>query len=688
MTSLDDLKTTLSQDLTSLNGVGAKLAEKLAPLLGGRTLRDLVLYKPARWVDRRAVDTFEDLIPGEVQTARGVVQHVSQAPRGSKVQKVRLADDTGFLTLVFFNSNFGYLAKQFPEGRSVAVSGPVEDFHGQKQMTHPDYVVNANDISEIPAVEPIYPLTAGITNKRLHTLILEALSKLNDLDDWLDQTVRTKHNWPDFSTALNTLHRPDGVDDSAFELGRSRLAYDEALARAIRFRIIRSVAEGFGAPCLSEPADTNARFEVALPFKPTGAQQRANSEIAADLRQTKPMQRMLQGDVGAGKTTVAAYSCFHAVQAGFQVAVMAPTEILARQLYTSIKDLLAPHDLNIECLTGGTKTAERRSILESVSTGETNVLCGTHALFQEKVEFAKLGLVIIDEQHRFGVNDRAKLVQKGQSPHLLIMSATPIPRSLAMTIQGDVDLSVLDEKPAGRKPVETRTLPDSRIEDVVSAVGRAIGRGEQVFWVCPRVEDEEGGMSAVLRHAMLDEIYEQKVGLVHGRLSSQEKTNALEAFRAGETSVLVATTVIEVGVDVPGATIMVIEGAEKFGLAQLHQLRGRVGRGSKSSFCLLVYTPPIGETAKKRLDTLRKSEDGFYIAEVDFNLRGPGDILGLAQSGVPDFRFLDLSRDQGLLAMSQKDAAFRAASKTEDQSRLEELFLEMFSPLADDRPKV
>ncbi len=670
----------LTADLTVLDGVGEKLADRLKDLIGGRKVLDLLFHRPHRWADRSRVDRFDLTETDEIQTVVGIVQNVSSGGRGSKLQKIRLADDSGFLTLVFFNSNAGYLQKQFPVGRAVAVSGLVEDFHGQRQITHPDYVEDAAHIARIPLVEPIYPLTAGITNRRLHGLIMQVLSHDLVFDEWLEPSLLTSRKWTDMRAALTTLHNPEKLDEDQIALALERLAYDEALARAITFRLQRLATSKLPAPSLQSQSDLIEKFERVLPFALTNAQRRSMDDIERDLARDTPMQRMLQGDVGSGKTTVAAYACAYAVTSQVQVAVMAPTEVLARQLHKSISEMVAPLGMSTACLTGGIKAADKRETLEKAARGELDIVCGTHALFQDGVAFDQLGLVIIDEQHRFGVNDRARLAQKGVSPHLLIMSATPIPRSLAMTVHGDVDLSILDEKPAGRQPVETRTLPASRLDDVISAVGRAISRGEQVFWVCPRVEDDEDGSSAIARHAMLDDIYEQKVGLVHGRLPSAAKEDALEKFRTGETSVLVATTVIEVGVDVPGATIMVIEGAERFGLAQLHQLRGRVGRGTEKSYCLLVYTPPLGVTAKTRLDTLRKSEDGFYIAEVDFKLRGPGDILGLAQSGMPDFRFLDLTRHQGLLATSQKDATIRLKTPDTPLSSAETALLQLLGP--------
>lgn len=676
------------QDLTILDGVGEKLAEKLEDLLGGRLIRNLLQHQPYRWADRSVVSSIADLIPDEIQTVRAEVQNLSLAVRGSKLQKVRLADETGFLTLVFFNSNSGYLQKQFPEGRKLAVSGLVEDFYGQRQITHPEYVVDAAKCNEIPPVEPIYPLTAGITNRRLHSLILAAMNQFPELTEWHSASLLQKHDWPALSDALQTLHAPSTLEEDKTELAIERLAYDEALTRALIFRRYRNNESKLPAMPFPEVESVKSEFVSSLTYAPTSAQARAMMELANDLALDHPMQRMLQGDVGSGKTTIAAFACALASRNGFQTAVMAPTEVLARQLHRAISDMIEPLGIRTACLTGGTKTAERRNITASTANGTLNVLCGTHALFQDKIEFHSLGLVIIDEQHRFGVNDRARLASKGVSPHLMIMSATPIPRSLAMTIHGDLDLSILDEKPVGRLPIETRTVPDTRLEDVITAVERAISRKEQVFWVCPRVEEDEEGRSVIARHAMLDDRYEQKVGLIHGRQTSDVKASALEAFRNGETSVLVATTVIEVGVDIPNATIMVIEGAETFGLAQLHQLRGRVGRGDRKSYCILVYTSPLGETARTRLNTLRQSEDGFYIAEVDFQLRGPGDILGLAQSGLPAFRFLDLRKHQGLLAMSQKDAVLRLPEGKTEISEEEQTLICLFGQELNAGPKI
>lgn len=678
----------LLKDLTTLSGVGEKLAERLSLLIGGRRLIDLVSHLPTRWANRSRVADISLLETDHIQTVVGEVQHFSPAPRGSKLQRIRLSDPTGFVTLVFFNGNAGYLKKQFPIGQTVAVSGLVEDFHGQRQITHPDYVVPLEQLDTIPAIEPIYPLQAGTTNKRLHGLIMSTLDDLPDFSEWITASLVKQRNWPTFEAALRLLHNPADLNETELELARERLAYDEALARALTFRLQRAMEARDDAPGMQTSATFMSEFRNSLPFDPTGAQTRAMTEVSADMGKTAPMKRMLQGDVGSGKTTVAGFAAALAIRNGFQVAVMAPTEVLARQLYTSLSSFVEPLGMSTACLVGGMRAKEKRETQEKVASGDIQLICGTHALFQDKISFSKLGLVIIDEQHRFGVADRARLADKGLAPHLLIMSATPIPRSLAMTIHGDVDLSVLDEKPAGRQPVETRIIPDARLDEIVAAVGRAIERGEQVFWVCPRVEDDDDGPSAVARHAMLSDIYQKPVGLVHGRLSSEEKTGALETFRMGQSSVLVATTVIEVGVDVPGATIMVIEGAERFGLAQLHQLRGRVGRGNQKSFCILLYSPPLGVTAKRRLETLRESEDGFHIAEVDFELRGPGDILGLEQSGVPNFRFLDLTRHQGLLAVSQKEAATLQLEGESDLTPPQQQLMRLLATHSDRGPRL
>ena len=619
--------------LDTLTGVGPKLKPLLERLVDGDTLWDLLLHLPERWVDRRVRSSFEQVVFGEVATVQGEV-HAYQAPYSDKApHRIQLFDGTGFLTLAFFRADGRWLQGQFPIGSTRIVSGRVEDFNGERQMTHPDYIVDPAKGDRPPEVEPIYGLTAGLTNKRVHALAVQALDSVpDDLPEWGDAHLVAQRGWVGFKAALTGLHNPSVYDEAAFEAARLRLAYDEALARESAFALARASRKRRNAPAIPKAQVAQSRLARSLPFRQTGAQVRAVAEISNDMSSQSPMRRMLQGDVGSGKT------------------------LLARQQYETLDKLLSPLGYTVASLTGRDKGAAREGTLLGLADGSIQVVAGTHALFQESVVFRNLGLIIVDEQHRFGVQDRMRLVGKAVSPHMLVMSATPIPRTLAQAVHGDLDVTILDEKPEGRKPVETRAVPDTRIEEVVDAVGRAIKRGERAFWVCPKVDVDDDDSTAVGRHAALKDQLGVPVGLVHGRMKPTEKDSALEDFRSGRTKILVATTVIEVGVDVPEATIMVIERAEGFGLAQLHQLRGRVGRGDKPSFCLLLYRPPLGEMARERLETLRRTEDGFEIAEADFKLRGPGDMLGIRQAGATDYRIIDLSRHADLLAIAKKDA--------------------------------
>ena len=660
----------LFEPLESLPGIGPKLKLLLADLVDGDTLFDLLLHLPERWIDRRPVDSFDKLIVGEIGTVQGEVHSVKAPYNDRSPTRIELFDGTGFLTLTYFRADPKWLQGQFPLGKTRIISGKVDEYRGERQMSHPDHVVDPERGEMPPRVEPVYRLTAGLTNKRVHASQRSALEQVpKDLPEWIDAPLVDREGWPSFAEALAGLHDPDDYNEDRFALCRKRLAYDEALARALTFARARQQRTKIEAPIIAEAPDALNALVKTLPYRPTGAQIRATREIMKDLAKPHPMRRMLQGDVGAGKTLVGAFAAVQAAQTGFQTAFMAPTEVLARQQYETLDAMLSPNGYSVGVLTGRDRGKARDATLMALQAGEIQIIAGTHALFQQGVEFGKLGLVIVDEQHRFGVADRMKLRSKGIAPHTLVMSATPIPRTLAQSIHGDLDVSILDEKPAGRIPIETRAIPNSRMEDVISAVGRAIGRGERVFWVCPRVEaDTEDAASAIYRAGMLQDALRAPVGLVHGRLKSEEKDSALEAFRSGQTRVLVATTVIEVGVDVPEATIMVIEHAEGFGLAQLHQLRGRVGRGQAESFCLLLYTPPLGETARIRIDTLRRTEDGFEIAEADFKLRGPGDLLGKRQSGTVDYRLVQLPEDSALLDIAEKDAeiAFLAQQNGSD----------------------
>ncbi len=656
----------LFQTVDVLPGIGPKLLEAFKRLLGPATVWDLLLHLPERWVDRRVRENFDALEPGEVATVQGEVHSVKAPYNARAPHRVQLFDGSGFLTLAFFRADGRWLQSQFPVGKQRIVSGRVDEFNGERQMAHPDFILDPEKPERPPAVEPIYRLTAGLTNKRVHSAAVAALDLLpDDLPEWQDKHLKAQRGWPDFAAALTALHNPPAYDLDAMELARERLAYDEALAREAMFALARASRSKRHSPALPLAGQAQRRIVETLPYAPTGAQKNAVNEIAKDMSETTPMRRMLQGDVGAGKTLVSALAAVQAVEAGYQAAFMAPTEVLARQQFATLNGLLSPHGYVVESLTGRDKGSGREAKLMGLADGSIQIVAGTHALFQETVNFARLGLVIVDEQHRFGVADRQRLLEKAISPHMLVMSATPIPRTLAQAVHGDLDVTLLDEKPAGRQKVETRVLPDSRLMEVVAAVDRAVKRGERAFWICPKVDVEEDDSSAVARHAALVEQLSRPVGLVHGRLKPDEKDTALEDFRAGRTGVLVATTVVEVGVDVPEATIMVIERAEGFGLAQLHQLRGRVGRGDKPAFCLLMYRPPLGETATKRLDTLRSTDDGFLIAEADFQLRGPGDVLGLRQAGAIDYAVIDLAKDGDLLEIARSDA--RAAVATDPE---------------------
>ncbi|MBA4225157.1 MAG: ATP-dependent DNA helicase RecG [Hyphomonas sp.] len=643
--------------LETLTGVGPKLTPLLQKLVGGTTVWDLLLHLPDRWLDRRVRESFADTVAGEIATVQGEVHAYHQPFNDRSPHRVQLVDSSGFLTLAFFRADPRWIKSQFPAGAMRIVSGKVEEYRGERQITHPDFVIDPAKGETPPVVEPIYPLTAGLTNRRVHTLILQALQHVPaDLPEWADKHLVAQKGWPAFREALVWLHDPPAYDEDRFALARERLAYDEALARESAFALAQAARRLRPAPIIKAPPSAVNRLIDALPYRPTGAQMRAAADISSDMARGYPMRRLLQGDVGSGKTLVAAFAAVEAAAAGFQSVFMAPTEVLARQQFDTLDTLLSPLGYTVAALSGRDRGAAREATLMGLADGSIQIAAGTHALFQEAVSFRNLGLIIVDEQHRFGVSDRMKLAGKAESPHMLVMSATPIPRTLAQAVHGDLDVSILDEKPPGRKPVETRAVPDTRLEDVIEAIGRALKRGERAFWVCPRVDVDDDDSSAVARHAALEDELKVQAGLVHGRMKPAEKDAALEDFRTGKTRILVATTVIEVGVDVPEATIMVIERAEGFGLAQLHQLRGRVGRGDKPAFCILLYRPPLGETARERLDTLRRTEDGFEIAEADFRLRGAGDILGVRQAGATDYRVIDLARHSDLLEIARKDA--------------------------------
>ncbi|WP_422073052.1 ATP-dependent DNA helicase RecG [Tranquillimonas rosea] len=649
----------LFAELTGLAGVGPKTSEHFAQLDIERP-RDLIFTLPHSGIDRSRRASIREIAPPDMATVEVVVgRHIPNAVKG-RPYRVEVSDAETTFQLVFFHARSDWLKRQLPEGERRVVSGKVEMFDGMAQMVHPDHILPVDEAAAIPPFEPVYPLTAGLTQRQVSKAVASALEHLPDLSEWIDPDLRAREGWPAWDEAVRTAHAPLGRSELAPTApARQRLAYDELLAHQLTMGLARlerrrakgRVSEGTG--------QLSKRVLAALPYAPTGAQTRAIAEISADMARPERMNRLLQGDVGAGKTLVAFMALLAAVESGGQGVMMAPTEILARQHLDGLQPLAESAGVVLELLTGRDKGAERRAKLDALARGDIQVLVGTHAVFQDDVAFADLRLAVVDEQHRFGVRQRLQLGAKGQGVDVLVMTATPIPRSLALAQYGDMDVSVLDEKPPGRKPVKTALVSTGRMDEVVDHLRKAVAEGRQAYWVCPLVEESEtSDLIAAeerfkrLRAALGDGV----VGLVHGQMPPADKDAAMARFVAGETGVLVATTVIEVGVNVPNASIMVIERAETFGLAQLHQLRGRVGRGSEASTCLLMYQAPLNDTGRRRLEILRETEDGFRIAEEDLAMRGAGDLIGVAQSGLPRFRIADVERQSALMALAQSDA--------------------------------
>lgn len=643
----------------TLAGIGAKTARALESL-GISRPRDVLFTLPGAVVDRRPVRSIREVVSPVVVSVEVTVEaHVPARRRGGPA-RVLVRDAEAEFALVFFHARGDYLEKILPQGARRLVSGKLEVFDGMAQMVHPDHVLAPEEASSLPRFEPVYPLGAGVTQKVMAKAADGALARLPELAEWIDPALRARESWPGWAEALRAAHRPEGMGDCAPTApARQRLAYDELFAHQLTLALARRQTRHPKGRETRGTSTLTRKVLQSIPYEPTGAQRRAVAEIAADMADLRRMNRLLQGDVGSGKTLVAFMALLTAAEAGGQGVLMAPTEILARQHHSGLVDLAAAAGVRLEVLTGRDKGAERAAKLADLAEGKISVLVGTHAVFQKDVVFNDLRLVVIDEQHRFGVNQRMELGAKGEAADVLVMTATPIPRSLALAQYGDMDVSVLDEKPPGRKPVKTALIATSRLDEVVAHLARAVAEGRQAYWVCPLVEDSERVdlTSAEARFEHLRAaLGESVVGLVHGQLPSAEKDAAMADFVAGRSRVLVATTVIEVGVNVPNASIMVIERAETFGLAQLHQLRGRVGRGSASSTCLLLYQAPLSETGERRLAILRESEDGFRIAEEDLAMRGAGDVIGTAQSGLPKFRIADLERQAGLMAVAQSDA--------------------------------
>jgi ATP-dependent DNA helicase RecG len=665
--------------LTALDGVGAKVAALIAKVvpadLGDRPARvgDLLFTLPHSVIDRRNRPGIALSPQGAIVTLELRVDRHQPPPRGNRSVPYRVYahDDTGEIALTFFHAHAAWLEKMLPEGEHVVVSGRMEWFNGRPSMVHPDHIARLGDTDALPLVEPVYPLTAGLSAKVLRRAIAQARARLPAMPEWLDaQTVRS-HSFPAFATALSRLHGPADPPDIAPEgAAWRRLAYDELLASQISLALLRARTRRLSGRPITGDGRIVEKLRAALPYSLTRSQEKAVSEITADLAQPERMLRLLQGDVGSGKTVVALLAMARAVEAGAQAALMAPTEILARQHLSTIGPLAAQTGMHVAILTGREKGRERTETLRGLADRSIDIVLGTHALFQEAVEYKDLALAVIDEQHRFGVHQRLAMTAKGVAPDMLVMTATPIPRTLVLTAFGDMDVSRLTEKPAGRQAIRTVTLPLERMDELLGRIRDAVADGQKVYWICPLVEesDEVELAAAEDRFKALQPIFRDQVGLVHGRMGGNDKDAAMAAFKAGETRILVATTVVEVGVDVPDATIMVIEHAEQFGLAQLHQLRGRVGRGAKPSSCVLLYKSDAGETAKKRLSVMRETEDGFLIAEEDLKLRGEGELLGTRQSGTPGFMVARMEFHADLLEEVRVDARGLLASDPDLQS--------------------
>ena len=660
-----DLLSPFFASVRTLPGVGPKV-EKLFRRLFGREdearVIDLLFHLPTGAIVRRARPKLRDVVPGTVVTVAVTIDRHRPSPPGrARVPYLIYAsDDTGDIVLTYFHGREEQLKKAMPVGGTRYVSGTAQLYDGMLQMVHPDRVVDEKGLAGLPMIEPVYPLTEGLHANQVRRAADAAVGTIPALTEWQDAAWRKSKGFPDFKSALAALHRPSELKDIEPDSAAwTRLAYDELLAGQVALALVRAHLRRQSGRGSAGDGHLRKAIVGALPYSLTLSQRTALDAIVDDLGKPQRMLRMLQGDVGSGKTVVALLAAAAVIEAGRQAALMAPTEILARQHLKMIAPLAEAAKLRTAILAGRERGPARDDILSKLAAGEIDLLIGTHALFQDDVAFRDLGLAIVDEQHRFGVHQRLALARKGEAVDVLVMTATPIPRTLVLTYFGDMDVSELREKPAGRQPIDTRSVALDRLPEAIDAVGRAIVEGQRVYWVCPLVEESETSdlAAAEERFAALRKRFGERVDLVHGKMRGADKDAAMARFARGETRLLVATTVIEVGVDVPEATVMVIEHAERFGLAQLHQLRGRIGRGTGRSTCLLLYKSPLGETAKARLAIMRETEDGFRIAEEDLKLRGEGDVLGTRQSGDPGFRIARLGIHGEMLSAARDDAS-------------------------------
>ncbi len=646
--------------VTTLPGVGPRISRLVAHLAGTHAV-DLLWHLPTGLIDRRYAPRIAEAEPGRIATITVTVDRHEPSPPGRSraPYRVHCHDDSGALVLVFFNARPDYLTRVLAAGTERVVSGRLEYFQDRPQMTHPDYICMPSERDAIVGIEPSYPLTAGLSLKVLGKAIHAALTRAPALPEWLDPALKAQRGWADWADALRAVHAPaQEADIARTSLARARLAYDELLASQLTIALVRAQMRPQPGLAIRSDHRLRARVLAALPFDLTTSQRRALAEIDADLAADTRMLRLLQGDVGSGKSVVAFLAMLSAVEAGAQAVMMAPTDVLARQHQATIAPLAEHPGVKVALLTGRDKTRARENALAALADGSAQIAVGTHALFQTDVQFANLRMAVIDEQHRFGVHQRLLLARKGAAVDVLVMTATPIPRTLMLAAYGDLESSQLTEKPAGRQPVDTRAVSRERFDEVVAAVGHALATRAKAYWVCPLVEESAASdlAAATERYTALRASFGDRVGLIHGRLSGAAKDSVMRAFATGDVDLLVATTVIEVGVDVPAASVIVIEHAERFGLAQLHQLRGRVGRGGDRSSCVLLYAPPLSEPARARLRIIRETDDGFRIAEEDLRLRGAGEVLGTRQSGLPAFRLADLGAHADLLEIARDDA--------------------------------